>query len=180
MKNDFLDIIRKANEEKWCLRPYCTACGAKEYRSSLHKLAGPLGGGLANAMEEVNPEDLASIPNWEDALLTAIIDLPISMQLEGVLMAWLTKVDHRSISFADYVLFKVIRALPKNSEIRGQWIQKCIALALECNDFSLIESLLLVLRHEALNCNELISAAKQHAQKSQQMRRVLLNACNLR
>jgi hypothetical protein len=176
MKNRFLDIIRKANEEKWCVRPYCTTCSAQEYRSSLKELSGPLGGGLANALEDVTPHELTSIPNWQDALLTAIIDLPISVQVEGVLKAWLLRIDPSSISFADYVIFKVVRALPKNSEVRSAWIQRCITLSLECEHISLTESLLLILKKEAFNYPEFISAAKHHAENSHQMKRVLLSS----
>ena len=66
MNNPLYDIIRKANEQKWCMTPYCTTCGAREYRKALKDLAGPLGGGLANALSDINPQDITSIPNWQD------------------------------------------------------------------------------------------------------------------
>lgn len=104
MSNPLLDIIKKAHEQKWCITPYCTTCGARDYRNALKELAGPLGGGLANALAEINPQDLTSIPNWQDALLVAIIDLPISLQTEGVLKAWLPKTTD-NIFFADFAVF---------------------------------------------------------------------------
>jgi hypothetical protein len=103
MSNPLLDIIRKAREQKWCTTPFCTTCGALDYRKSLKELAGPIGGGLENALEEINPEDLASISDWQDAIVVAIMDLPISLQVEGVLKAWLPKAPD-NIRFADFVL----------------------------------------------------------------------------
>jgi hypothetical protein len=52
-------------------------------------------------------------------------------------------------------------------------------MALSTKNFSLIESLILVLRQDALNCPDLIAEAKEYAKTSAQMRRVLYNACNL-
>src|SRR4030067_1542824 len=172
MSNSLLDIIKKAHEQKWCTTPYCTTCGAHDYRNALKELAGPLGGGLANALAEINPQDLSSIPNWQDTLLVAIIDLPISLQTESVLKAWLPKaIDN--IFFADFALFKIVRYLPKDNEIKNRWIEHCMTVALSTKNFSLIESLILVLGQDTLNHPDLITIAKECAKTSAQMRRVL-------
>jgi len=178
MSNPLLDIIKKTHEQKWCITPYCTTCGGREYRNALKDLAGPLGGGLANALAEINPQDLTLIPNWQDALLVAIIDLPISLQTEGVLKAWLPKTMD-NIFFADFAVFRIVRYLPKDNETRNRWIEHCMNMALSTKNFSLIESLILVLRQDALNYPALIVEAKEYAKTSSQMRRVLYNACNL-
>lgn len=178
MSNPLIDIIRKAQEQKWCMTPYCTTCGSREYRNSLKDLAGPLGGGLANALADINPQELASIPNWQDALLVAIIDLPISLQVEGVLKAWLPKTTD-NLFFADFALYKVVRQFPKDNETRTRWIESCMAIALNTKNFSLIESLILVLQQDTLNYPDLIIIAKEYAETSAQMRRALHNACNL-
>jgi hypothetical protein len=179
MNNPLYDIIRKANEQKWCMTPYCTTCGSREYRKALKDLSGPLGGGLANALCDINFQEITSIPNWQDALLVAIIDLPISMQVGGVLKAWLEKTGS-NIFFIDLVLYKIVRHLPKNNETRNLWIDHCMTMALNTKDFSLVESLILLLRKDALSHSELIAIAKEYAKTSAQMRRVLRNACNLK
>jgi hypothetical protein len=178
MSNPLYDIIRKAHEQKLCMTPYCTTCGTHEYRNLLKDLAGPLGGGLADALADINPQDLISIPNWQDALLVAITDLPISLQVEGVLKAWLPKTTD-NIFLADFAVYEIVRYLPIGNETKNRWIEHCMVMALNTKDFSLIESLILVLRQDALNHSELIAIAKEHANTSEQMRRVLLNACNL-
>jgi hypothetical protein len=178
MGNLLLSIIKKAHEQKWCTTPYCTTCGASDYRNALKELAGPLGGGLANALAEINPQDLTSIPNWQDALLVAIIDLPISLQTEVVLKAWLPKTTD-NIFFADFAVFRILRYLPKDNETRNRWIEHCMNMAVSTKNFPLIESLILLLRQDALNYPDLIAIAKEYAKTSSQMRRVLHNACNL-
>lgn len=178
MSNPLLDIIRKAQEQKWCVTPYCTTCGSREYRNSLKNLAGTLGGELANALADINPEELPSIQHWQDALLIAIIDLPISLQVEGVLKAWLPKANN-NLFFADFALYKVVRQFPKDNETRNLWIGNCMATALNTKNFSLIESLILVLQQDTLNYPDLIAIATKYAKTSAQMRRVLHNACNL-
>jgi hypothetical protein len=176
MSNPLLNIIRKAYERKWCTEPYCTTCGGREYRDALNELAGPLGGSLANALEEINPQDLISIPNWQDALLIAIFDVPFSPQLEGVLQAWLPKIPN-NIFFADFVLYKIVRHLPTDNEMKNKWIESCVSIVLDTNNFSLIESIILVLRKDALNYPNLIAIAEEQAKTSAQMRKVLRNAC---
>lgn len=157
---------------------HCTTCGAHEYRKALRQLGGEAGGGLANALAELSPSELAKEPGWQDALLIAIRDLPFSLQLEGVLEAWLPKI-REDILFSDFVLFKIVKYVPVESDIRKQWISECILLAQESRRFSLIESLLLVFGKDGLHHTELIDIAKEYARSSKQMRRVLRNACGI-
>lgn len=179
MGNPLLDLMREGNSRKWCMTPYCTTCGALEYRRKLKELAGPLGGPLANALEEIDINELTSVPNWQDGLLVALIDLPMAMQVEGILNAWLPKVIGNT-RFADYVLFKIVRRLPRQNYIRNEWINSCLELVDKTKDFSLVESLILVIGQEAKNYRDLIAIATYHARTSGQMRRVLLNVCNLK
>jgi hypothetical protein len=178
MSNSFIDIIRTAHAHKWCTTPYCTTCGARDYRQAPKKLGGELGSGLTNALAELNPSELTKEHNWQDALLIAVIDLPLSLQLEGVLKAWLSKL-HDDIAFSDFVLYKIVRHIPNENYIKKEWIDNCIVMAKGNKNFSLIESLLLVLGKSLLEYPELMEIAKEYAQSSSQMRRVLQNACGI-
>jgi len=135
----------------------------------------------AQLVQRFHPRSALSValPNWQDALLVAIIDLPFSLQVEGVLKAWFPKTTD-NIIFTDFAFYKIVRYLPKGNETRNRWIEHCMTIALNTKNFSLIESLILVLRQDALNHSELIAIAKEYAKTSAQMRRVLLNACNLK
>jgi len=178
MSNLLIDIIRTAHTHKWCTTPYCTTCGARDYRQALKKLGGELGGDLASALAELSPSEVTKEHSWQDALLVAIIDLPFSLQLEGVLKAWLPKL-HEDIDFSDFVLYKIVRYIPKENDIKKEWIDNCIVMAKANKNFSLIESLLLVLRKRSFEYPELIEIAKEYAKSSSQMRRVLRNACGI-
>ena len=178
MSNPLIDIMKEGSERNWCMTLYCTTCGSKEYRKKLKELAGPLGGPLANALSEIDIKELTAIPNWQDALLIAINDLPPSMQVEGVLKAWLPGIAN-NIRFADYILFKLVKYMDRNSETRTDWINSCIDVAIETKDFSLTESLVLVLGQNSKEHSELISTAKKLVTSSAQMKRVLRNVCNI-
>lgn len=180
MNNPFLDIAKEAARLKWCTVPYCTTCGSLQYRQALKKLSGDLGGPLADALTNLDLKEITKVPNWQDALLIALIELPISLQLEGILNAWITKAKDDDIELLDLILFKVIKNLPLNNSLRRQWITHCAKLALQTKHPSLIESLVLVLKQETLNSPELLALASQLAENSKQMQRVLLNACGFK
>lgn len=137
-----------------------------------------MGGPLVKALEELDIDELTHEPNWQGGLLIAVIDLPTSMQIDGVLKAWLPKAA-RNIRFADYVLFKIAKYLPKRSDTRRTWIDNCLVMAVANKNFSLVESLILVLGQDAKNHPQLLEIATDYAKTSPQMRRVLWNACNI-
>ncbi len=177
--NPLHEIIRKAHEQNWCVTPYCTTCGAHEYRTALKELSGPLGGGLEDALSDIDLQEISLLPNWQDALIIAITDLPLLQQAEDVLEAWLPKIsDH--VALADLILYKIVRYMRKDNATRNNWIKRCIDIAINSRNFSLIESLLLVLRREAWNHRKLIAIAKEYSYSSAQMDRVLRNSFKLR
>ena len=178
MSNPLIDIMKEGNKRNWCMTLYCTTCGSKEYRNKLKELAGPLGGPLADALAEIDIDELTTISNWQDGLLIAINDLPMSMQVEGILEAWLPRIDE-NIRFADYILFKLVKCFPKKNKTRMNWINTCITVAIDSKDFSLVESLILVLGQDAKKHSKLITMAKNLASTSVQMKRVLRNACDI-
>lgn len=105
--------------------------------------------------------------------------MPFSLQAEGILESWFSKI-RVNIDFTDMVLFKIIKCFPPENQIRKKWISECIIIALEKNYFSLVESLILVLGKDTLKYPELLEIGKEFAISSDQMKRVLLNACNIR
>jgi len=171
--------LRKAVAKNWCLNPNCTTCGAMEFRSALREIRGDLGGPLADALAVlVDADELMSLPGWESGLEIAVRDLPLPRQATSVLECWLSRSD-QNLRFFDFVLYRFVRYLPDDQPIKTRYVSKAISLANETLDFSLVESLILTLRHAALAHNDLIAIAKAFATKSAQMRRVLRNACNI-
>jgi len=166
--------VRAAAERKWCVQPYCTTCGAREYRAALSELAGPLGGPLCDALCQVPTDDLVRVPRWDEALEVAIRDLPLGAQVEAVLRAWLPRVGS-VLRFDDVVLFRIVRALPVTSLTRDAWIVAAVPGAVSNRDLSLVETLLLVLGPAANRFPELVRVASELSNDSEQMRRVLRN-----
>lgn len=176
--NPFLETLRRAAEQNWCVKPYCTTCGARDFRSALHAIGGELGGPLADALADVNVDELTSLAKWDDAIEIAVRDLPFPSQATSLLESWLPSAEE-NIRFFDVVLYKLVRYLPEEHPVRAQWIAKGIAFAVQTGDFSLVESLILTLRGKAVQHEQLMRLAKQFAAESKQMKRVLRNACNI-
>lgn len=116
--------------------------------------------------------------DWQDPLLVAVMDLPFSGQLDEVLEAWLPHLPVHT-AFADFVLYRIVRRMSADNRVRARWVDGCRVLARDTRDFSLVESLILVLGPAALQDADLISVASEHAEHSAQMQRVLRNACGL-
>jgi hypothetical protein len=121
MENPFLSIVREAAEKNWCVSPFCTTCGAREYREALSELAGPFGGPLCIALSQVSADELIRVPRWDQALEVAIRDLPFEGQVVEVLEAWLPGVGSTA-RFDDVVLSRIVRALSVTTETRAAWI----------------------------------------------------------
>lgn len=176
MSNPVLDAMREANERQWCVSLYCTTCGALDYRKRLRESGGPLGAHLVDHLAAIDIDELMAIPRWQEALVIAVIDTPfVGVALE----AWLAKAKG-NIRFADETLYNIIRSVSSREGIRIKWVNVCMAMAIESKDFSLVESLVLVLGRDSMKYPELIDVAMAHAKRDVQMRRVLFNACGLR
>ena len=172
--NPYISILQAAEIKNWCVTPYCTTCGAREYRRALARLAGPLGGPLTKALCVLEPRAAMRFSSWDDALEIALRDLPFGLSI--VLDAWLPRVG-QVVRFDDVVFYRIVRHL-RSSDVRNQWIEVLVPLAIERNDFSLIESLLLTLRRDAVRFPALVATATTLAERSDQMSRVLRN-CGL-
>jgi hypothetical protein len=178
MINPFLEIVRTANNHNWCMTPYCSTCCALKYRQVLRQLGEQIEGGIADALADLNPSEIVKEHNWQGALLIAIMELPYQFQLENVIKAWLPKF-YDDLNFSDFVLYKIVTRLSEDSHVRKEWIYKCISLAEDNKSFSLIESLLLILKKDSLKRPELVAIAKGYAESFSQMRKVLRNVCGI-
>ena len=125
----------------------------------------------------MNLDELTLIPNWEDAIQIAVRDLPLHIQATALFETWLERA-HQNLRSFDVVLYRLVRYLPESHPVRLKWIAKGVSLAEQTNDFSLVESLILTLRKNALQYSKIMSLAKEFAKESKQMQRVLRNACN--
>lgn len=141
MTNKFSEIVQKAQKLGWCTIPYCTTCGNLEIRNEFRKISEDGGFELSNQLAQLSPSEIVNLPNWEDYIRLAFIEILLPGPKEKILEAWILKLDEE-IYFADVVLFYIIRSFPLEMTITKDWINKCILLAINFKNESLIESLI--------------------------------------
>ncbi|GAB6283328.1 MAG: hypothetical protein STSR0008_20900 [Ignavibacterium sp.] len=141
IKNSFVEIALKAAELRWCTEPYCTTCGNQEIRNELRKISKDGGFELAKQLSELSPSDIVNLPNWDNCIRLAFFEIVLLGPKEKVLEAWFSKLD-KEIYFADVILFYIIRSLSFEMSVTKEWINKCISLAIDFKNESLIESLI--------------------------------------
>jgi len=175
--NLFINILKKARENNWCTKYFCTTCGAREFRKELVFQGGNNKKDLLASLESIYDSELIEIEGWCDALKIAFYDLSMSSRSE-LLREWL-KVSNEKIRFIDVILFHFVRYLKLDEDLYHLWIEKCLDVARRTYDFSLIESLALVLENDLNKYTEIYQQAVKYAESSSQMRRVLINTNNL-
>jgi hypothetical protein len=150
--NAFTELLAQANDRGWCVQPYCTTCGSREYRTALKEF------NVTEALCQVDIENLASFRNWDDALRIALGEISGPTEMDSVLGAWLPQI-HRNAELADIVLFYFVRRsvlfAPMGVEMVRAWTQACIVLACRERHESLVESLIYCLGPRVYDSMEL-------------------------
>lgn len=68
------DLLATARDRRWCVRPYCTTCGAREYRAAIHANALALAEALKTARIGDMRRQFAGL-NLDDALHLMFMEL---------------------------------------------------------------------------------------------------------
>lgn len=146
--NSFIETLRNANQQRWCVKPFCTTCGAQDFRAALRKLAGANGKGLVEALSSLDLSELRTLSEWDDAIRLALGEINQAPHMDEVLRAWLPHLQE-NIALADVVLFYFVKRgalfAPMSVEILRVWIDACVKLAVETRNESLLESLVYTL-----------------------------------
>jgi hypothetical protein len=152
--NQFLDILNIASTKNWCVEPFCTTCGAQEYRKALRGLAQPNVFGLVEALSTLELNDLWKYPDWRNAIHIALSEIHIASDMDKVLRSWLPNIS-KNILLADIVLFYFVRRgslfAPMSIEMLYEWRNACIGLAISTKNESLFESLIYTLGRDIKN-----------------------------
>ncbi len=139
--NRFLSLLHLAAKNQWCTTPFCTTCGAREFRSGLREF----GTELADNLADVDLSELEMTSDWEGALRLALDELQAADLMDRVLLRWLPQLELH-IRLADLVLFYYVRRgalfAPMSINVLLKWKTKCIDLAIQTSDESLVESLI--------------------------------------
>ena len=148
MNNVFVRLVLESKRKRWCVKPYCTTCGCREFRNRLEELTSDGGEVLTDALSNLTPQQIISLPNWEDCVSLGLAYLSLPGQHERLLQAWIRNLDGNT-RFADEILFYFVRRLPFRREVGSTWTSECVKLAMSEHDELLVESLLWTLGPEA-------------------------------
>ena len=146
--NAFLEILERASQARWCITPYCTTCGCRDYRTTLRQLGSNGGPDLAESLSTLSLVELCTHREWDNALRIALGEITDAAQMDKVLCAWLPAINQH-VAVADIVLFYFVRRgalfAPMSIEVLRMWMDACVALACETHNESLVESLVYTL-----------------------------------
>lgn len=177
--NPVVQLLRRADRERWCVRPWCTTCGGQAYRNALAGLQDRLGDDFGRALGEIDLWEVQQLRRWSDLLRTTLQVAVATGQLGAVLRAWLPEIGlHPRV--ADVVLFYFVRrgaffAGLSVDTVRA-WIDACVVMAVEWADESLLESLLYTAPSSLLDHPGGREVAEEVAQRDQKVRRALRKA----
>lgn len=169
----FVDLLVKAEKKRWCVRPFCTTCGSRDFRTRLAEIES-----LAEDLRKTHPSELLEHRSWSDALRITADDFRF-MDWDSILQSWLLE-SGDNINFLDHVFFYLIANIPCKSETREKWVNVCIATALGSKNPSLLESLIRVLDATASNHSELIEIALEISPTNYRLHRALVKSGYIR
>jgi hypothetical protein len=106
------DLIAHAEEEKWCVNPWFTTCGNRDFRRALEELSRKEPNNIAQLMAEHSPAHLQTFSNWTGSIEICFLYLTPGTHFHQVLDAWLPQIGENTIRFADNVLYRIIKNVP--------------------------------------------------------------------
>ena len=168
--NHFLQIVTNAERKNWCVQPWCTTCGARDFRTAVASIAD-----LQTALESIDLDELTSYRNWCDALRVTAIDYRISIDWGRILSSWLPYAK-KHIDFADHILYYIIKYVSYDRQTHAAWLSTCVKLALRTKHTSLLESLVRTHGRELLKYNDLITMAFESSVHSPCLKDALIKA----
>ena len=158
MMNRYLSILNRAEKLGWCVKPYCTTCGAQQFRDALNSFGGDNNHQLAQALATLDLDDLMQHRSWHNGLRLALDEIRDPLVMDSILTSWLPHLRHH-IPVADLVLFYFVRRgalfAPMSEEILKRWIGVCTSIAIRTRNESLLESLVYVLGSKVAAVSEL-------------------------
>lgn len=158
---------------------YCTTCGG-QYAKVRKALSSEDQSSLLEYLMSLSFSDfrdygyMASRRMFVQHLLLSAKILTTD-QVSDILAKWESNQNaEQTLAYSDFILFYFVRYLPKNHLVYREWVEKCRKFVTETNDYSLLESLVIV---EGKGLPESIKKqAIDVATYDEQMRRAFANA----
>jgi len=143
LENAFASVVMLAHDHGFCTDPQCVTCGNVQFRGRLARISGDDSQALANALQDLTPKMIMSLPNWENCLRLAFMRLS-PLQQEEALNTWVDSLTDEA-EFARAALMATASSFPEWQITAEKWIQRSIDIAHLSNDLSLAETLIRLL-----------------------------------
>ncbi|TVL96557.1 MAG: hypothetical protein CV087_23680 [Candidatus Brocadia sp. WS118] len=170
MKNYFLEVLNDAVLNKWCVQPWCTTCGASDFRTAVAAISD-----IQSDLENVDLRQLISYRQWCNALRITAADRMFTINWGRILSLWLPYA-REHIDFADHILYYLVNNVPCEGRIRDEWVAACVELAVLNEHVSLLESLVRILGENSGKYPELIPTALKQISCSTRLKNALIKA----
>lgn len=168
-------LIQTAKSEKWCYKYGCSTCGCGEFRNHINIC---LKEDKEGFLKSIYDYDFTGIDNYKEFtigiyLVCLHLNYLKSYGLaDSILAKWVERSD-LTVRLADYAFYR-IAGYSRNIPLKRKWVDKCVELANQSNDISLVESMLIVLREKAKDYQELLDLANDLAKKSGTINNLLI------
>ena len=177
MKNEFIELIKKAIANKWCIEPECTTCGSMEFRQQLKVMAGQDGEKLTEILAAMNIEELTSCHGWDRCIRQAYQFIRKPEQGDKILRCWLPELKN-NLRLGDVVIYYIIRKgilfSPMSMEVRNKWIDACATYAVEFKNSSLLETLLYTIGTDVKKYDGFYDVVKELSDSDPKLKKALL------
>jgi hypothetical protein len=179
MNNEFIKAVKEACNKGYCIKMFCTTCGCREFRQMLQDIDknSLTNEKLANALSQIEPQELTKLKNWGDALRIALADI-FNLHIAEIMVNWLDIMDE-SIIFTDYVTYYIVRGLSKDSQLWIDWIDKGIVIAQNTKHESFIESLVWTISDRMNDYSEFQIYCIKFANDSKKLQIALRKSCGI-
>lgn len=143
----FIELIAKSKNRGWCMKHYCTTCGAGHFRESLKK--------IANLEEDLSSTPISKllghsdsvhlirtiVPRWSAALQIVVSETSLSLNWDTILASWFPQASQNA-TFLDHIIFYILPRINCSSSTLQKWTDQSASMAIESKDASLLESLI--------------------------------------
>lgn len=177
MKNEFIELIKKAIANKWCIEPECTTCGSMEFRQQLKVMAGQDGEKLTEVLATMNIAELTNCNGWDRCIRQAYQFIRKPEQGDKILLCWLPELKN-NLRLGDVVTYYIIKKgilfSPMSMGVRNKWIDACAKHAIDLMDYSLLETLLYTIGADVKKYDGFIDVAKKLSGSYPKLEKALL------
>lgn len=170
--NPLIDAMYSAEKERWCVAPWCTTCGHRDFAEALVNAESPPSRTIASFLCELDFDELQSAPNWQNCVQSIFQrrrgpgkpQVLSSAEKQCVLQTWaqrLVKSSTLQTRLSDFVLFHLVRNEPTGSTALAIWVEHALNVLSQTRDSSLAETLVYFARRHDCSRDRILNAVSE-------------------